>query len=297
MALCAAAASLLIGVCPGFAGDIYTISPGSDVIGGIRYYTAKYEDTLLDIARDNDLGYNEIISANPGLDPWIPGEGAKVLIPEVWVLPKAQKTGIVLNLAEMRLFRYFEKDGSLMVETHPVGVGREGALTELGLYEITEKEKDPSWYPPASIRKEDPELPAVVPPGPDNPLGTRKMRLGYTSYMMHGTNRPWGVGRRVSHGCIRLYPEDVEKFYDNVKIGEKVDVIYQPFKLGVSGDRVVAEFHEDYLKHENHFSHAVQEVIRRGLIDRVDLYVLLEAANTHMGVPVDVTATEQTRKP
>ena len=208
------------------------------------------EDTLLDIARQFDIGYEEIVNANPDLDPWIPGEGARVLVPNRYILPDAPHKGIVINLAEMRLYYYPpKKKGKLQqVITHPIGVGREGWTTPLGKTRIIQKKKDPTWTPPASILKEHLEkgdpLPSVVPAGPDNPLGAYAMRLGMPGYLLHGTNRPFGVGMRVSHGCIRLFPEDIEHLFGIVLVNTPVEILYQPYKAAMEKGTLYIEAHK-----------------------------------------------------
>jgi len=173
---------------------------------------ARYEDTIPDIARRFNLGFDEVARANPGVDPWLPGEGTRIILPTQFVLPDAPPEGIVINVAALRFF-YFpkpDKDGQRVVITYPIGIGKVGWATPIGKTKVVSKRKDPYWTPPASVRKEhaaegDP-LPARVPPGPDNPLGNRAMNLGWPSYLIHGTNKPAGVGLRASHGCIRMYP-------------------------------------------------------------------------------------------
>jgi L,D-transpeptidase ErfK/SrfK len=212
-------------------------APGADVVGEVRVVTVAEGETLLDIARAHDLGYNEITAANPGMDPWLPAPGSTVTLPTRFVLPAAPRRGIIVNLAEMRLYYYPEASGAAReVMTFPIGIGQEGWTTPLGVTRVVGKIKDPPWTVPASIREEheglgDP-LPAVVPPGPDNPLGTHALRLGMTSYLIHGTNKPYGIGRRASHGCLRLYPEDIEILYRQVAADTPVWIIDQPYKLG-----------------------------------------------------------------
>lgn len=208
------------------------------------------EDTLLDIARRFDIGYNEIVMANPDLDPWLPGGGKRVLVPNRFILPDAPHKGIVINLAEMRLYYYPPKNKGQQqqVITHPIGVGREGWTTPLGKTRIIQKKKDPTWTPPASIlaehiEKGDP-LPKVVPAGPDNPLGAYAMRLGMPGYLLHGTNRPFGVGMRVSHGCIRLFPEDIEHLFGIVSVNTPVEILYQPYKAALDNTFLYLEAHE-----------------------------------------------------
>ena len=220
------------------------------IVGHNLIVFSHKEDTLLDIARQFDIGYNEIVTANPELDPWLPGSGQRVLVPNRFILPDAPHKGIVINLAEMRLYYYpLKKKGQLQqVITHPIGVGREGWTTPLGKTRITQKKKDPTWTPPASIlaehlEKGDP-LPRVVPAGPDNPLGAYAMRLAMPGYLLHGTNRPFGVGMRVSHGCIRLFPEDIEHLFGIVPVNAPVEILYQPYKAALDGKTLYLEAHE-----------------------------------------------------
>ena len=198
-------------------------------------YRAAYEDTLLEVARRFHLGYVEMVAANPGTDPWLPGEGASIILPTVHLLPEAEHEGIVVNLADMRLY-FFEKPGA-PPRSFPIGIGRDGLTTPLGSTTIVRKAKDPTWRPTVRMRAEDPTLAAVVPPGPDNPMGSRALYLGWPTYAIHGTNKPYGVGRRLSSGCVRMYPEDIEELYELVGAGTKVVVMDQPVKLGwIDGD-------------------------------------------------------------
>jgi L,D-transpeptidase ErfK/SrfK len=196
------------------------------------------EDTLPDIARRFNLGYEEIARANPGVDPWVPGEGREIVLPTQFVLPAAAREGLVINLAQLRVF-YFPKvkEGEPQtVITHPIGIGKVGWQTPEGTTKVTGKRTNPTWFPPASVRKEHREagdpLPSKVPPGPDNPLGAYMMTLGWPSYLIHGTNKPYGVGLRSSHGCMRFYPEDIAELYDKIPVGTKVTVVNQPFVFG-----------------------------------------------------------------
>jgi L,D-transpeptidase ErfK/SrfK len=216
----------------------FEIDAGQDVVGQLQVTIVGKNDTLSDIARRFDIGYEEIVRANPGVDPWLPGVGREVVVPTQFVLPVAQRQGIVVNLAALRIF-YFpvaQKGEKQLVYTFPIGIGKIGWSTPEGKTKVVAKVKDPEWRPTASIRKEHAEngdpLPAVVPAGPDNPLGKFKFALGWPTYLIHGTNKPYGVGLRASHGCIRLYPEDVEQLYGMVKVGTQVTVVNQPFVLG-----------------------------------------------------------------
>jgi L,D-transpeptidase ErfK/SrfK len=213
-------------------------SPEDAVVGELQVTKVMGEDTLPDIARRFNLGYEEIARANPGVDPWVPGEGREIVLPTQFVLPSAPREGLVINLAQLRVF-YFPKvkEGEPQtVVTHPIGIGKVGWQTPEGTTKVTGKRTNPTWFPPVSVRKEHREagdpLPSKVPPGPDNPLGAHMMTLGWPSYLIHGTNKPYGVGLRSSHGCIRFYPEDIAELYGKIPVGTKVTVVNQPFVFG-----------------------------------------------------------------
>ena len=214
----------------------------STIIGSPATHVAKFKDTLLDIARLNHLGYQELKRANPGVDPWLPGDGTRVTIPAQWILPEAPREGLVLNIPEMRLYYYLP--GS-RVMTFPLGVGVDGQETPAGLYRIGQKRTDPVWYVPVSIQAEMEHPRKTVPPGPDNPLGKYWMRLSHTTYGIHGTNNPWAIGRRVTHGCIRLYPEDIAFLYPRVPKDTPVRVTYQHAKVGVRDGKAYFQIYRD----------------------------------------------------
>ena len=214
------------------------IDSGSDIVGYVQQTIVGKEDTLPDIARRFDVGYEEMLTANPGVDPWLPGVGREVVVPTQFVLPAAPHEGVVVNVAAMRIFYYppHKKGEPQVVFTHPIGIGKVGWKTPEGSTKIISRQKDPVWVVPKSVRDEHAEdgekLPAQVPPGPDNPLGQYMFRLGWPSYLIHGTNKPYGVGMRSSHGCMRLYPEDIAVFFDLIPIGTKVTVVNQPYLFG-----------------------------------------------------------------
>ena len=210
-------------------------------VGKMDTLTTVYEDTLVKIARDHNLGFNELRAANPGVDPWLPGAGVKLVLPSMHLLPQAPREGIVINLPEQR-FYYFRTPGKPPI-THPIGVGREGLATPTGKTKVVRKVIGPTWRPTPRMRSEDPKLPESIGPGPDNPMGTHAMYLGWPEYAMHGTNKPYGIGRRVSSGCIRLYPEDIVSMYDIVPVGTPVTVVDQPIKVGWVGDDLYMEAH------------------------------------------------------
>ncbi|MBH98074.1 MAG: hypothetical protein CMM56_06425 [Rhodospirillaceae bacterium] len=218
----------------------------SDVIGKPQIITAAYEDTFIKLARKYNLGYEELIQANPSVDPWLPGEGTEIVLPTQFILPKAERQGIVINLPELRLYYYPDGESGRVI-THPISIGRMEWGTPLGRSEIISKAVNPTWYPPESIREEhaadNRPLPKVVPPGPDNPLGKHALRLSLPGYLIHGTNKPSGLGMRVTHGCIRMFPEDIEALFENVPIGTPVRIVNEPYKLGWTDNGFYLEAH------------------------------------------------------
>lgn len=224
-------------------------TPDQDVIGEPQIVFTRAEDTFSALAREYGLGYDELVDANPGIDPWLPGDGTPVLLPTQYVLPDAPRRGIVLNIAAKRLF-YFPATAEgepTVVLTYPVGIGRVGWDTPLGEAKVVAKATDPVWYVPWSVQQEhaaagDP-LPSVVPPGPDNPLGRHVLQLDMPGYLIHGTNKPYGVGMRVSHGCVRLYPENIEALYAMVDRGESVTIVNQPYLAGRRDGELYLEMH------------------------------------------------------
>lgn len=218
-----------------------------DVVGQMQTTTVRRGESLAEIGRRYDIGVYEMIEANPKVDPWVPAAGSIVVIPTQFILPSAPRTGMVINLAEMRLY-YYHPDRPL-VSTYPIGIGKKGWTTPMGTTTIISKKKDPTWTPPASIRREHREkgdiLPAVVPAGPDNPMGRYALYLGMESFRIHGTHRPnGGIGVRGSHGCVRLYPEDIESLYYTVPVGTVVRIIHEPYKVGWHKNRLYLEAHQ-----------------------------------------------------
>lgn len=238
------------------------VDPEAELIGDVQVLFARYENTFSAIARVYDVGYEAMRHANPGVDAWLPGEGTPIYLPTRSILPAVPREGIVVNLPAMRLY-YFEpmpakKSQSagagagaapkrLAVTMRPIGIGREGWETPIGEAKITQKVANPVWYPPASVRKEHAEngdpLPAIVPAGPDNPLGQYAMLLSLPGYLIHGTNKPAGVGMRVSHGCIRLYPEDIEALFRKVPTGTHVRIVDEPVLAGWADGELYLEVH------------------------------------------------------
>ena len=232
------------------ATGVWRVDSDDALVGQTQSYVARYEDTLLDIARRYGMGLAEMQLANPGVDVFLPGEGTAIRLPAQFVLPTAPRSGVVVNVPEMRIYYYPRKgkDGSV-VHTWPISIGRVGWETPLGETRIVRKAVRPPWTPPESIREEYRErgepLPRVVRPGPDNPLGSHALYLGLPAYLIHGTNRPYSIGMRVSHGCIRLYPEHVAELYTLAGTGTPVNLVHQVIKTGWSGDELFIEVHPE----------------------------------------------------
>lgn len=283
--------------------DTFILPPADiDVIGQVETITAGRDDTLLDIARRYDLGQNEILYANPAVDRWLPEENSVVVLPTRFILPNVERTGLVLNLPEMRLY-YFPKPGrgeTPVVITHPVSVGRMDWETPLGKTSIINKQIDPEWRPPQSLKDEaiaegnDP-LPDVVKAGPDNPLGRYAMRLGIPGYLIHSTNKPYGVGMRVTHGCLRMYPEDIEKLFDDIPVGTPVLLINEPIKLGWFAGTLFVELHppleEDAEIYANYMERVLDAIAEftAGYDISLSGRALWQAIEEQNGIPVAVT--------
>jgi L,D-transpeptidase ErfK/SrfK len=227
--------------------NVFSVAKGDDLIGRLRTVRLEKGDTLPDIARHFSLGLDGVSSANPGVDIWVPTAGERIILPQSFILPDAPRSGIVINLAAMRLFQFKGNSESLTVLTYPVGVGTEERPSPMGQMRVERKVNRPTWYVPASIakahlKKGDP-LPATVPPGPQNPLGEYALYLSAQSYLIHGTNKPASIGLRATNGCFRLYPEDVKRLYESTPVKTPVSIVNQPYLLGQSNGVVYLEVH------------------------------------------------------
>jgi L,D-transpeptidase ErfK/SrfK len=268
----------------------YFFSKNNTVIGSMKAYKIKGDESLIEIARKFNIGYNEITEANPGLDPFIPGNGKTVQIPTQWLLPAMDSyAGILINLSEMRLYFFPKGEKSTTVVTFAIGIGDEGKDTPVGKFKVVQKLENPRWVVPLSIRRERPELPKVVPPGPDNPLGTHALRLSSKSIMIHGTNRPFAVGRKASHGCIRLYPEDIPLLFQLVPKKTKVTIIRQPVKVGISDNKVYIEVHKDSSLKINYFNVTMRLLREKNLADRINKEKMISVLREKKGIPVNIS--------
>lgn len=282
-----------------------TVVYAPDYVGEQETIRAEFEDTLVHLARDNNLGFVEMRAANPRLDPWIPGAGARVILPKRHILPDAPRDGVVINLSDMRLY-YFPPGGKEPL-TYSIGIGREGLNTPLGTTKIVNKIVGPTWTPTERMRREDPKLPPFVPPGPENPLGTHALYLGFPLLRIHGTNKPYGIGRRVSSGCIRMYPEGIKSLYPKVPVGTKVTIVDQPVKVGWIEDKMYIEVHptqDQSMKIEEDGVLNAYEITKADLkritakagehADKIDWVKVREAVREHSGLPVEVLNKNRT---
>ncbi len=282
-----------------------------DIIGSLTMYKTQPGDTLLDVGRWYGLSAKEVSDANSHLDWWSPPPGKEIILPTEHIIPEGPRTGIVLNIPEMRLYYFypspamvrhqrklktvsFSRQTASVVYTFPVGLGRFDWKTPVGVWTVVAKTKDPTWVVPNDIYQEhlerDGEADHVIPGGdPDNPLGHYRLSLSLPEYALHGTDVPWGVGMNVSHGCVRLYPEDIERLYSKVRVGTPGRFVYQPVKFGWRGESLYVEVHDDlYARYPGLWNHALHEVKRLGLEDRVDMGKLEKAVGLRAGIPTYV---------
>ncbi|HHJ40363.1 MAG: hypothetical protein AXA67_06090 [Methylothermaceae bacteria B42] len=288
---------------PLLLADSFILPPADvDLVGTIESTQVQKGEDLLDIARRYDIGQNEILLVNPKLDRWLPKPGAKVIIPSRFILPDAPRKGIVLNIPEMRMYYYPNprRGQPRLVVTHPVSIGRMDWTTPLGTTRVVAKVKNPSWRPPTSIKKEhaaegDP-LPDVVPPGPDNPLGRYAMRLGIPGYLIHSTNKPYGIGMRVTHGCVRMYPEDIERLFPEIKVGTPVTLVNQPIKVGWFAGELFIEVHppleEESKPYEAMLDHAlalIEKKLGPSPAIQINGAALKKALQEQQGIPVKIS--------
>jgi len=274
--------------------------PSPDLVGKLSFRQTKQEDTLIDLAPELRVGYVELLAANPGVDPWLPGE-TRLAVPGARLLPSGKREGIVVNLGDLHLY-WFAKNAA--PRAYPIGIAKDGYATPTGVTSVKAKREKPPWVPGESAHRDDPKLPAVIPPGPDNPLGDYALYLGWPSYLIHGTNDARGVGRHSSRGCIRLYPADIAELFAQVAIGTPVRVVFEPVKLGWVGGELFLEVNPDSADSleldETGKVAAPKPLDRRALraqvlkaagkeAARIDWKVVERAAERRIGVPAQIT--------
>ncbi len=278
------------------------VGADGDLIGQSARHLVASGESFITIARAHDVGYVELLAANPGVDPWLPETGTSLTIPTRHVLPDAPRRGIVINLSEPRLYLF--RAAGLPVLTFPAAIGKRGCETPLGETQIVGKRRDPVWVPPESVRQERPWLPPAVPPGPRNPLGRFAIDLGWPEIIVHGTNQPAGVGRRVSRGCVRLYPEDIARLFPLVELGLPVTVVDQPVKMGWDAGMLYLEIHPtrrelDALELRGNYERTPIPELRRVIKERageaahrVDWVAVRDAEIARTGVPRPVLRSD-----
>lgn len=272
--------------------------PKTQVVGDIQYVEARYEDTLNALGRTYGVGYEEMLLANKGVDAWLPGEGTAVRLPVQHVIPQAPRNGIIINVAEYRMYYFLGDAEQQKVATFPISIGRQEWLTPLGRTRIVAKREKPSWRPPKSIIEEyaerGEELKRVIPPGPDNPLGDYAIRLSLPGYLIHGTNKPAGVGMKVTHGCIRMYPEDIAWLFPEVRMNLPVTIVNQPYKFGYIGDILYFEAHIPLEPEEDEFARSMARVMEAYVkvvepgSTRVDWDKMEDVFRNPTGIPIEV---------
>ncbi|MBW2481658.1 MAG: L,D-transpeptidase family protein [Deltaproteobacteria bacterium] len=278
----------------------FYVAKEDDVIGRLAVIRLQKGDTLPDIARHFSLGINTVSAANPGIDIWVPETGRRVLLPLSFILPDTPRKGIVINLAAMRLF-YFKPDGNLLaVSTYPVGVGTTERPTPMGRMYVTRKKLRPTWYVPASIaedhRKKGDPLPAKVPPGPLNPLGEHALYLSKSGYLVHGTNKPASVGLRATNGCIRLYPEDIQRLFETTPVKTRVKIVNQPYLIGRRDGIVYMEVHTPFEESgttELKKAYAKLKTLEKKSGQVLDWKKVKEAVAEARGIPVPISAIRE----
>lgn len=312
--------TLLLSVTFVCRAEFYEMSIHDTVIGEMAKTYSRQDQTLPDIARIHNIGFMDIKRANQKVDTWMPGEKTEIVLAKQLVLPVAPPVGIIVNIPEMRLY-YFpagQKGETRQVYSYPIGIGREGWATPYITTKIIQKKKDPAWHPPESIRaehaREGHPLPKVVPPGPENPLGQFAMRLGLPSYLIHGTNKPYGVGLRVSSGCIRMYPEDIKALFEMVPVGTPVRIVNQPYKVGVLNGKLLLEaspyLEEDTDQFEGNMTSVVKMLVEVSKQHKyeVDWDLIRKVITERDSIPVEIgrvtdepleeyTAADKTTRP
>jgi len=273
-----------IGTQKAIAGG-FSYSNNNTVVGSAQHHIVVPKETLLDIVRNFGLGYNELSLLYPKMDPWIPSPGRNLVIPTQWILPSTKLFGLVINLPELRLYHFIPKTG--MVTTYPVGIGDVGWETPLAVSHVIHRQVDPTWLVPKSLRAKYGAT--SIPPGPNNPLGKYWLGLSLIGYGIHGTNSPWGIGRRVSHGCIRLYPEHIVLLFDKVYVNTPVEIVYEPVKIGFRDQNIFMEVHPDiYNRIPDLQAQTLSRLHELDILSHVSFSLVKNALEKQSGLPVRV---------
>lgn len=258
-------------------------------VGKHTMYRIRTGDTLVELARRKGLGYQNLVNANPGIDPWLPAAGEEVLLPYAFLPPAGIEPGITVNLPEYRIYMVWPEAGQRHIRAYPAGIGKAGWDTPTGTYEIVRKIVHPTWHPPASLRRRNPRLPARVPAGPENPLGAYWLGLSTPGYGIHGTNKPYGIGRRVSHGCLRLYPADIRDLFARALVGTPVRVIRQPIKAGMANGRLLLEVHRlENADRQALLTEALQRIAALPWQGQVNRSAVERAIAQNRGIPITI---------
>ncbi len=276
----------------------------NNVIGNLLFYQTKQEDNFYDLARKFDVGIEALIYANPKIDPWLPPEGINLIIPTMHILPSNSGKDIVINKAELRLYFFPKTNNINQVISFPVGIGTQEHETPIGTTKIVKKQKKPYWAPPKSIKKEDPSLFNLIPPGPNNPLGDYALYLGWNGVIIHGTNKPWGIGSYTTHGCIRMWPEDIKILFNLVNPGTTVRVVDEPIKLGWLNNELYLEaipstkqkYQIEVLGYviltDSELANIKYKINTKAGIeqDKLDWSTIKKALEEHRGIPIKITS-------
>ncbi|MFN7954488.1 MAG: L,D-transpeptidase family protein [bacterium] len=274
------------------AARAQAVGPLRPILGQPQTTVVQPEDSLIDIAYRFRLGYSAVEALNPGVDVWLPKPGTLIRLPTVMILPRTEPLGLVINVPEMRLYDFTVKG---LPEVFAIAIGDEVDNSLMGEFKVGNKRTNPTWYVPASIRQEKPELPAQVPPGPDNPLGDRWMNIGVTSYGIHGTNTPYSIGRLATHGCVRLYNDEMRRLFDRTASGTRLKLVYQSIKLGRRGNGLYVEAYPDvYNREPNRLGELMMTLSELGLASYVDAELVQQVVKDGIGYPIQVGTVPQT---
>ena len=278
----------------------FSVAKEDEVIGQLAFIRVQKGDTLPDIARHFSLGIDQLSEANPRVDIWVPGAEERIMLPLSHILPDSPRKGIVINLAAMRLFQFKGDSRSLAVSTYPIGIGSTERPSPQGQMYVQHKTTRPTWHVPASIaedhRKKGDPLPAEVLPGPQNPLGEYALYLSKPTYLVHGTNKPYSIGLNATNGCIRLYPEDVKRLYENTPVNTPVCIVNQPYLIGQHNGAVYLEVHapsggRDAVELEK--TYAKLRNIEKKSAQTLDWRIVEEALAEARGIPVRISEIDR----